>query len=232
VSPIWWLTIAASLALITLSIAECQRRSYFRHYPFLAAFLVAQLLVTVAEMGQLMQLYNASSGAYARIYWTGEFLTATLLLALMISFISRASEAEKYWIPWVVLVLVGAAALSWFELPAPGTPRRQGLILNEIARNLSFSTALLNVLLFRAISKFRHADLQLQLLSLGIGLWTAGRAAGQSMRLIGPDAAAGGDVLLVVAELFALAAWYVALSRFPLAKTRSQASLSPQLPTR
>jgi len=227
-SPLWQITGFLSSALLLLAVWQLQRRSYFRAYPFLALFLLAQVVITVAQWGQLMAIYSVSGARYRVIYWTTEFSTEVLLMMVMVSFIYRALEGTEHRGRTLALVLVasGLAALLGTGQATIGGNRWSSLL----ARNLSFGSALLNVLLWRALLKYRRTDVQLLLLSLGAGFWTTGRAIGQSLRLISPTSMPVGNAVLVLTEMLSLLVWFWALSQFQLPASRTSTNEQPTTP--
>jgi len=216
-SPIWQFTGLVSAALLLLSIRQLQRRSYFGPYPVLSLLLVAQLLITAAQWGQLMSIYSLTGQAYSRLYWTTEFTTEVLLTMVMISFIYRALEgAEGRWKTLLLVALVVAASGAVTFLTAGPPMLGGGRWPSLLARNISFGAALLNVFLWQSLLKNRRNDIQLLLLSLGAGFWTTGRAIGQSVRLLSKASVSAGDAIVVLTELLTLVVWLWALSRFKL----------------
>src|SRR3954462_3925790 len=120
-SPVLQLTALISTALLLLDIGQLQRRSYFKTYPFLTLYLLAQLLVTVAQWGQLMSLYSISAAAYKQLYWTTEFATLFLLMTVMISFIYKAMEGTDHRGRTLVLVALVVIASGGVTAMTAGT---------------------------------------------------------------------------------------------------------------
>jgi hypothetical protein len=213
-------------ALSLLVVWQFQRRSYFQPYPFLAAFLVAQLLTNVAQWAQFLVFESLSSDAYKHLYWTTEFSQQFLITAVMFSFVYRAlrgaAERPRTMILLALVVAAAAVATMWGGGPPSLAGGRWASILT---RNLSFGAALLNVFLWQSLLKHRRADVQLLLLAIGVGFWTTGRAIGQSLRLL--RAGTGGDAIVVITEALSLVVWFIALSRFSLPANVSHQPTTP-----
>jgi hypothetical protein len=202
-----------------------QRRGYFTLYPILFLFILTNLLAGVAEWAIVLKFYSISSDDYKSYYWTNEFALQSLLFLVMVSFIHRAWEGHGRRFVWTVgvflLVLIGV--LGSVVISDPNDARRW---LSMLSRNLSFASALLNLVLWTALVKNRGRDHQLLLLSAGVGLMTTGKAIGQSLRTIGPDTLTLGNVIIVVSQLVAFVVWLWTLRSVP-ARDRSGKLMSP-----
>jgi hypothetical protein len=216
VSPAWQVIGLISAALTLLSIWQLQRRSLIRLYPFLAAFLLAELLVNIAQWSLLTSLQSTRAASYVAVYWATEFSLQFLIVLTMISFLYRALEGKGSQSQKVLLaglIIVGPPLVTIFTagMPELGRGRWPGIL----TRNLSFGAALFNVFLWQSLLKYQRMAPQLLMLSLGVGIWTTGRAIGHSLRLL--HAGTAGNVIVVVSELLGLLVWYWALSRFQAA---------------
>ena len=213
-SPVWLASGSVATALLVLLVWTMQRRGYFALYPVLFLYILVSLLASIAEWAIVLKFYSLSNEDYKFYYWTNEFVLQTFLFILMLAFVFRALEKLPHRLLWTIGVglLVLAAVFGSILASGMSEPRKW---LSLLSRNLSFASALLNFLLWTALIKNRGRDLQLLLLAAGVGLMATGKAIGQSLRTIGPEAVTVGNVIIVGSQLLCLGIWLWALRAIP-----------------
>jgi hypothetical protein len=85
--------------------------------------------------------------------------------------------------------------------------------MTAVIRNMSLGAAILNLGLWAGLIGRKDRDPQLLLLSGGLGLQMTGEAMGHSLRMISRTSEIFGNVVLVVAHLLCLLAWWQAFRK-------------------
>jgi hypothetical protein len=204
----FWTALAFAASLLQLAIIWLmQTRGFYIRYPLLFLYVITSWLAAIVEW--------AAFGweNYARYYWTNELILQTLIFLTMMQFIYYASGGGRW--RMVGLIAAGAAAavlLSvafYSEPPRPLTGDRQTTyVMTQLSRNLSFCSALLNLVLWNALLRAKRKDVQLLMLSAGLGILTAGKAIGHSLRVLSKESLVAGNAFVVVSALLSFAIWF------------------------
>ncbi|MBN8734232.1 MAG: hypothetical protein J0L64_27090 [Acidobacteria bacterium] len=202
-----FLAILASVLQVLL-VGSMQNRGLYRLYPFLFLHSLVLLLASVVEWTTLRH------PSFANFYWTNEVVLQVLLLLTMLHFIYVALETDPARRRKVALIglaiLIVSVTLATFN-PAPPRvvpqDRQTTYFMTLLSRNLSFCTALLNVVLWSSLLHFRRRDVQMLMLAAGTGVFTTGKAIGHSLRMLDKDLAMAGNGVVVVTALLALMIW-------------------------
>jgi hypothetical protein len=177
---------AIGLPLGLLVIAALLRGGY-RLFPVLFVYEIVDLLMTVTGMPPYIAFYS-HHGADARTlmaqwFWWDELLLQPLVYAVVISLIYRATEKA----PARRLVrglLIGGAALiagaSFLFHYHPELPNGDWMAF--WTRDLTFSSAILDLALWALLLSSRVKDMRLLLVSGGLGIQFTGEAIGESLR--------------------------------------------------
>jgi hypothetical protein len=225
VDTLWLLTFFIGAALQVLLLIRLQRGAY-KSYPILFLYCLLLFLSTVVEIAVFR---DRTSGLYRNYYrdyyWINDAVLQLLILGVMMSFLHRAMKENPS--RRVVSMVVGAvilAVVSYSYLSAATNH------FTALARNLSFASALMNLALWMALLKGARNDVQLLLLSAGIGVQTAGKAIGHSLREMSraTQSTAGveaGNILIVAVHLMCLFIWWWALGP---AFSRAPRAAAPQ----
>ncbi len=206
---LWLGTFAIGAALQVLLVVRLQRGAYKR-YPILFLYCLLLFLSTVVEIAVFRDRDSSLYRNYYRdYYWTNEAVLQSLILAVMMSFLYRAMKDHPA--RRLISIALGGAILIVVVYSYIVTPR-----YNELARNLSFASALMNLALWMALLRGARNDVQLLLLSAGIGVQTAGKAIGLSLREMSRATQNAmvveiGNVLIVAVHLLCLLIWWWAL---------------------
>jgi hypothetical protein len=177
---------AVGLPLSVLVIHALLRGGY-RLFPVLFIYQIVDFLMTVASLPPY-SAYYFSHDAHARTlmaqwFWWDELLLQPLVYAVVISLIYRATEKA----PSRGLVrgaLIGGAVLiagaSFLFHYHPELPN--GSWMAFWTRDLTFSSAILDLALWGLLLSFRVKDSRLLLISGGLGIQFTGEAIGESLR--------------------------------------------------
>jgi hypothetical protein len=107
------------------------------------------------------------------------------------------------------ILIVSYSLATLKQTPPPTVPadRHTAYFMTMLSRNLSFCSALLNIILWNSLLHYRRRDTQLLMLAAGVGIFTTGKAIGHSMRMIDRSLALAGNGVVVVSALLALGLW-------------------------
>ncbi|MCC7236142.1 MAG: hypothetical protein IT163_12600 [Bryobacterales bacterium] len=207
-SPVWQIFGILAFGLQILLVGSLQHKGLYRSYPFLFLYSIVLLLAGVVEWTTL------GSGSFAGYYWTNENILQVLLLLTMLNFLYISLSADPARVRKTVLiglaVLVVSLTLASIQ-PEPPRPvpeaRRVTYFMTLLSRNLSFCTALLNIVLWNSLLHYRRRDTQMLALAAGTGVFTTGKAIGHSLRMIDRELAAAGNSVVMVTAILALFIW-------------------------
>jgi hypothetical protein len=179
---------AVGLPLMLLVIAALLRGGY-RLFPVLFVYQIVDFLMTVASLPPYFAYYfYRDPGARARMaqwFWWDELLLQPLVYAVVISLIYRATEKARARglvrgaLIGGAILIAGASFLYHFhpELKLPN-----GDWMAFWIRDLTFSSAILDLALWALLLSSRIKDTRLLLVSGGLGIQFTGEAIGESLR--------------------------------------------------
>jgi hypothetical protein len=177
---------AIGLPLSLLVIAALLRGGY-RLFPVLFIYQIVDFLMTVASLPPYFAYYfYRDPGARTRMaqwFWWDELLLQPLVYAVVISLIYRATEKAPAR-GLVRGVLIGGAVLiagaSFLFHYHPELPNGDWMAF--WTRDLTFSSAILDLALWALLLASRIKDTRLLLVSGGLGIQFTGEAIGESLR--------------------------------------------------
>lgn len=200
------ITPLAGLVLEILLISRLLRGGY-KQFPFLFCYVLSEFFTTVAVSASFSN--RALRAQYARTYWISDVVQDILIFCLVVSLIQRLVR-DRSRLRWLVaFVSLGIAGFSYYRTPLG----HLGSWMTELGRDLSFCAAVLNLILWMALIHHRPDDDRLLLISGGLGLQTAGKAIGHSLRQISKPMVMPGNLLIVFSGLFRLFVWWYAFRR-------------------
>jgi hypothetical protein len=177
---------AIGLPLMLLVIAALLRGGY-RLFPILFIYQIVDFLLTVAGMPPYIEFYlsHAPEARTRMAQWfvLDEILLQPLVYAVVVSLIYRATEKAPSRRP-VRAALIGGAALiagaSFLYHYQPLMPK--GSWMAFWTRDLTFSSAILDLALWGLLLASRARDSRLLLISGALGIQFTGEAIGESLR--------------------------------------------------
>lgn len=189
-------------------------RGAFRKFPFLFAFCICLFLTTVIEISAATDVGLLNYKAWQEYFYYNEMLRQTGILAVVVSLIVKATPAGPKRQPFARMVVAGSVLFWSISLYACYAPRL-GHWMNAFDRNLSFGSAILNLLLWTRLMVFRNQDRQILLISSGLGLQMAGQAIGMSLISMSPALWVLGSNIAVFSSFLCSYVWWRALRRMP-----------------
>ncbi|MCE5307765.1 MAG: hypothetical protein LLG20_08980 [Acidobacteriales bacterium] len=218
-----WAFIVAGAVVQLLLIAVLVRGSY-RTFPFLFAYAVAAFLATAVEVAAILDLMGWSAYTY-KYYWINDLILQSLIMLLVLSLVyqsMRDNPKRPFTIRLlalgVVIVAASSLAMHWSE---PLNER-----MTDVARNLSFSAVLLNLVLWMSLLKRRLPDTRLLVISGALGIQMAGQAIGHSLRqLAAPRRSVplvmSGNIMIAAAHVMCLYLCWQTLRQYEVASSRA-----------
>lgn len=185
-------------------------RGAFRKFPFLFAFCIILFLTTVVEIAATTEV-GLLNYTY---YYYDEILRQTGILAIVVSLILKSTPPGPKRAPFARMVIAGAI-LFWLVSLWACHNERVGHWMNALDRNLSFGSAILNLLLWSRLMVYRSRDRQILLISSGLGLQMAGQAIGMSLIALSRDYYFTGSNIAVFSSFLCSFVWWRALRRTP-----------------
>ena len=211
-SVLWSITLGVGTLLQLLVILSLSR-GLARKYPVLAVYSVVSFLITVAESAAFLKLFTWKGSFSVMIYWIDEMIIQVLVFTLVVSLTSKAlKRGPGHRSVGLSLALVSALVMAIAVLLAYN-PRTADISqwMTDASRNLSFASAIFNMLLWSVLLSQREKDAQLLMVSGGIGIQTTGKAIAHSIRSLGFWN--GGNMVMVFTYLFSLLILWMALRR-------------------
>lgn len=176
---------AVGIPLELLAIAAVLRGG-LRRYPFVFAYVVAVFLTTVTEMQISIEFHRGNMSVGDRlsdIYYRNEGILQVIIFATVLSLIYVASEKLRSK-QMLRLALVGGAlvvvTIALYVHYQPAGPK--GLWMTPLARDLKFSSAILNLVLWALLIQAKEKDRTVLVVSGGLGIMFAGGAIGEAIR--------------------------------------------------
>jgi hypothetical protein len=236
------------LPLEILIIATLLRGS-FRRFPFLLLYCVALFLTTVIEISVNLAYYSGIRFSHSRAtyYWIDEAIRQALIYAVVISWIYLATANLRsrtfVRISLIIgaIILAGVSFLVHYNSHALAGDKWTWMTL--WVRDLDFSAAVLDLMLWALLLGARQRNSQLLMLSGGLGIQFTGEAIGQSLRYLIRWQLSPGDIIDLLTNLFGLWIWWQALRpagrpeppepgrRLPVGRSGTGATVIPQSST-
>lgn len=186
-------------------------RGAYRRFPGITLYLMVLFLTGIVDASAFVE-----SGWWPDWYYQYYYLNNTIrhlsgfvALVSLVYRMSRSGERQGnlFRISFASLAVIAASAL----LAGGAWPNEY---MNEASRNLSFATVVLTVALWLAMVKNRTRDVQLFLVTGGLGLNMAGEAIAQSLLRISGDETGflfhAGNIIGITSHLLCLLIWWKA----------------------
>ncbi len=210
---------AIGLPLQVLVVAALLRGSW-RRFPLLLAFaaleLATSLVLAPGALEAMLGLHPPGLPFWIT-YWTGEVINQLLLYAVVISLLYRAAERLRSARAARTLLVLAASLVAGGTFLAHYDPTVvRGVWLTPWFRDLNFTCALMDIVLWSSLVVTRGRDRQVLLLSGGLGVQFAGAALGESLRQMSMQSrshplAMTGGLIMVATSLFRTYTWWQAL---------------------
>lgn len=206
-----------SLVLQVVVISALLRGAY-KSYRLVFAYSLVLFLTTVVD-GAVWSNVGHLPKALAPFYYRNEILRQILLFAVVIELFDRALRKLLPQVRVHFFLTTAASGAALVSLYVHWTERTDFILsMTKAARDLSFGSVVLVLLLWSILISSRSREAQLLMLAGGLGLQFTGEAIGQSLRQISQHNIAAlyaGNLLLVLSHLLRLYVWWEAFRKAP-----------------
>ncbi len=205
---------AISLQILILN---AMRGGAWRRYPFVALYVVADLVTNVAEIQPNIAYDSGSALAkkhWAILYWFDERIMQALLFLLVISLIYRASTHLRPRRTLVLTLVCASLLFAGISLFAHFDPNvTTGMWMTRWTRDMNFCAAILDLGLWAMLIRAHEKDYRILMIAGALGMQFTAGAVGQAMRDISHETVDITSVIMVGANLTCLYIWWQAFRR-------------------
>jgi hypothetical protein len=209
-----WIFWVIGLSLQLLLTATLWQRAG-REFPALFAYIGCLVVTTTADILAYAVL-GKSSYYYRTYYWSAELLRQTALFALVISLAMHMMPHGRRTAAFARLIALAGGAI-WIGSVAICYSTNLNNWMTTVARNLSFFTAVLNLVAWFMFVRVQPRDVQRLMIAGGLGLQMTGEAIGQAVRQMNVSMQVSllGSIFIVLTHLLCLFIWWRALTPEP-----------------
>jgi hypothetical protein len=212
-----WVFIIASYILQAMVI-QVMLRGVYRQYPLAFGYSVVLFLTTM--MDTTRWILGTETLMVPKEFYQTEACRQFFLFAAVISFIDCAIGDLRYRprLRLGLIIIALATASSSVLFHTEGSFAFSVGVATKVARDLSFSAVILNLLLWSLLLARKSTDRTLLLVTGGLGLQFTGDAIGQSLRqLAQPNRIVWllwmGNLLIVCSHLMRVYVWWEAFRK-------------------
>lgn len=191
---------------------------WWKQYYLLVLLLVLLIVGVVPAISSYANYGDWTSAAAQKMYWTLALAQQAVTFALVLQLIYRTGEelpAQASVVRLLTLVAVIAAGVSVYL----HMDRKTNTFMTLVARDLTFLTALSNLVLWRFLLVLRKRPPELLAVSVGLGIQCAGDAIGHSLRMMSrhfdPSSMVHefGNIFMSLSSAVMVLVWYSTFTR-------------------
>jgi hypothetical protein len=223
------------LPLELLIVATLLRGGY-RRYPFVFAYVVADLITTVIEIRPSLGYGSRSEvmiHQFMWIYWIDERVMQILMFLVVISLVYLAAQDQRPSGSGVAGIIGGTLIFTGISFLIHYSPRLYiGQWMTPWTRDLNFAGALLDLGLWAKLISQPRKDYRLLMVSGALGIQFTGQAIGQAIRALShsPTVRFLANILLLSMDLIFLYLWYQAFRTEPAPQPRGEPARAQPAP--
>jgi hypothetical protein len=195
-------------------------RAGVRKYPLIFAYSVVSFLIAVAQMPVAFAYFRTNQKEwYQLLHYTGQGVTYSLILAVVISLIYRASSRlDKKRLVRLLSIAGGLLFAGVSFVVHYNGNTFLGEWITPWTRDLNFCAAVLDLILWALLLMSREKERRLLMLVGGMGIMFAGEAIGDAIRNIAiryrsRPAFYSATVFVLLADLLFLYIWWQAFRK-------------------
>ncbi len=219
--------VGATLQILVLS---SLLRGPYKNFPFVFVYSLSLFLTTVVEVAALMEIGHFTPTT-TRYYWANDAVRQLLLFCVVIHFIYKAMGASSRKKRVRGLLILGAILLT----VASALIHREedfSFWLTKVSRDLNFSAAILDLILWSLLISLTERDAGLLMVSGGLGVQFTGAAIGHSIRQLARASRSRamvntGNFILVLSHFLCLYVWWRAFRTAEATRRVPQNESSP-----
>jgi uncharacterized BrkB/YihY/UPF0761 family membrane protein len=206
---LWIIGVGLQILVITSLLRGAHKR-----FPFVLAYSMTLFLTTVVEIASMIDKGGFTAKA-ANFYWINDLILTSLVYCVVISLIySSLSPDRRARIGrWLI---VGAALVALISATAHRDDVYRSLERTKLSRDLNFTAAGLDMLLWLILLASRKRERELLMVSGGLGIQFTGAAIGHSLRQLSqnwPSAVFAGGLIVVITHFMCLYVWWEAFRK-------------------
>lgn len=210
-----WITLGIAGTILQIVVIYRMVQGFHARYPGVFFYLLILFLTSVVDAATALGTAGWG-GSYRQHYVFNNIARhlAGLVAVLSLYFHATLRHPRRYILRVQVLLAVVFVAVVSFYINYHGVLDSD--YIAEVGRDLSFLTALLNLILWFALIQSRRRERVLFLVSGGLGLNMAGEAVGQSLNAISWNMWFLASLIGVGSHLLCLVIWIRALRVYAL----------------
>ena len=191
---------------------------WWRRYYLLALILILILIGIVPAASTYTNFGNWSSVSAQKLFWMLALASQFSIFLLVLQLIFRAGRelpSQAALIRWLTFGAITMAGISVFS----HYPKKPNLFMTSLTRDMTFLSALLNMILWRFLLQMKKRDFLLLAVSAGLGIQCTGDAIGHSIRILGKHLGSAGamqefgNVVMALSAVLTIGIWHTAFSR-------------------
>ena len=194
-------------------------RGAYRRFPLIFAYSIALFFTSAIEVAAYTGYFSGVRLSHTRAtyYWIDEGIRQGLLFAVVISLLYQATAnlrsraAVRSLLIAAAVLFAGLSFLIHYDSHAV-----VGRWMTLWTRDLSFSSAILDLALWVILLGARRAEVQLLMLSGALGIQFAGEAIGQTLRHQFPSMVMVGNVTIIATSLACPYIWWQVFRTSPV----------------
>jgi hypothetical protein len=208
-------TITVFLTVLTL---QRLLSGWWRTYYLLGLVLVLGLTAVVPPIASWASNGNWKLSSAQRLYWLQALTAQTAMALLVLQLIYRVGRETPARATLIRMLTLGSVLVVGVSV-AVHFDKRPNTFMASVARDLTFLSAILNMVLWRFLMQVRKKDFLLLAVSAGLGIQCTGDAIGHSFRILARQVGAAneiyefGNILMSLSAVMTVAIWHTAFSR-------------------
>jgi hypothetical protein len=185
-------------------------RLIFRKHSFYV-LLFYMLALLAGTMVSLFAYVSNNKVLYRNAFWTEDLVLGALLFILVLSLINRTLSSNPHRLTIMGGLIALAGVVTVVSIITASGHLKLGLSVRSVGRNLSFSAAILSLILWLSIVRNRSRDFRLLLISGGLGIYSTGQAIAYSLSTFLGNALVLPNVVMIASHLLCLYVWWIAV---------------------
>lgn len=205
---------------LTLAVLTLQRllSGWWRQYYLLVVLLVLMLAGVVPAISSFVNYGDWTSTSAQRMYWMFALAYQITTFSFLLQLIYEAGQklpTQGTLVRTLTVCAILAATISVFL----HFDKRLNTFMTLVSRDLTFLSALLNLVLWKFLLQIRKRGPLLLAVSAGLGIQCTGDAIGHSIRMLSRSIGSAdtvqemGNVVMSLASVLTVGIWHIAFAR-------------------
>lgn len=165
---------------LQVSLLSAQIRGPYKNYPFVFAYALTLFFTQIIEIAAILDV-GRLAGSAVRYYWIDDALRQALIFCVVVSLIHRSMGDDARRKTVRRMLFTGALLLTLISLQFH-RDADISIWMTKVSRDLNFTAAVLNLLLWGILLASPAKDRQILMISGALGIQFTGAAIGHSIR--------------------------------------------------